>query len=165
MRKRRGRSDRRHLSADMPQDFWLRSLAWIPMLKTIARAAAAASLIALPLAACGGGDSAGSGSASADLTVHGLDAFKFDKADYSVHGGELTIALVNDGGQQHSLVIEGKDFKVLTNGHQTKSGKVTLEPGTYTIFCDITGHRQAGMEAKLEVTAAPSGGGSSSTGN
>jgi uncharacterized cupredoxin-like copper-binding protein len=132
------------------------------MLKTIARAAAAASLIALPLAACGGGDSADSGSTNADVSVHGVDALKFDKQEYSTHSGEITLALVNEGSLQHSLLVEGKDFKVLTNGHQTKSGKVTLDPGTYTIYCDIVGHREAGMQAKLTITPASGGGASSS---
>jgi len=137
------------------------------MLKTIARAAAAA-LIALPLAACGDGDSTDSGdAASADLTVHGLDSLKFDKPEYTVRSGEVTIALVNDGALQHDLLIDGKDFKVLTNARQTKAATVTLEPGTYTIFCDIPTHREAGMESKLTVTAAPPSGASSapSSGN
>jgi plastocyanin len=133
------------------------------MLKTIARAAAAASLIALPLSACGGGGSSDSGSSNADVSVHGVDALKFDKQEYTTHSGEVTLALVNEGSLQHSLLIEGKDFKVLTNGRQTKSGKVTLDPGTYTIFCDIVGHRAAGMQATLTITAAA--GGSSSSGN
>jgi len=45
------------------------------MLKTIARTAAAASLMAFPLAACGGGGSTGGAdAANADLKVHALDA-------------------------------------------------------------------------------------------
>lgn len=127
------------------------------MLKTIARTAAAASLLALPLAACGGGSSTGGAdAANADVKVHGLDSLKFDKPEYTTHAGDLTIALINDGSLQHDLLIDGKSgFKLLTNSRETKAGKVTLTPATYTIYCDIPTHREAGMESKLIVTEAP----------
>ncbi|MEY2454526.1 MAG: hypothetical protein QOD92_4100 [Acidimicrobiaceae bacterium] len=135
------------------------------MLKTIARTAAAATLIALPLAACGGGSSTGSDDISkADLTVHALDALKFDKTDYSVHSGDVTIAYLNDGTLQHDLLIDGvSGFKLTVNSKgQAKAGKANLAPGTYTIFCDIPTHREAGMEAKMTVTQAPASSASAS---
>lgn len=130
------------------------------MLKTIARTAAAATLLALPLAACGGGDSTNSGggvdAANADLKVHALDSLKFDKPEYTVHGGDVTVALINDGSLQHDLLIEGKGgFKLLTNGSETKANSVNLPPATYTIYCDIPTHREAGMQSTLIVTAPP----------
>jgi plastocyanin len=130
------------------------------MLKTITRTAAAAALIVLPLAACGGGDSAGSGgadAANADVKVHALDSLKFDKTDYTTHAGEITIGYINDGSLQHDLLIDGNSgFKLAVNGKgQTKAGKVTLTPGSYTIYCDVPTHRQAGMQATLTITEAP----------
>ena len=141
------------------------------MLKTISRTAAAVAILALPLAGCGDGDSAGSGgvdAANADLKVHALDSLKFDKPEYTVKGGDITVALINDGSLQHDLLIEGKSgFKILTNARETKASKVNLPPATYTIFCDVPTHRDAGMESTLVVTAPPAGSASSgpSSGN
>lgn len=36
-----------------------------------------------------------------------------------------------------------------------KTTKVTLEPGTYLLFCNLPGHAAAGMYTRLIVTAAP----------
>ena len=128
------------------------------MLKTIARTAAAASLMAFPLAACGGGGSTGGAdAANADLKVHALDALKFDKPEYTTHGGDIVIAYIDDGSLQHDLLIDGVNgFKLTVNGQgQTKASKVTLAAGTYTIYCDIPTHREAGMESKVIVTEPP----------
>ena len=135
------------------------------MLKTIARTAAAATLIALPLAACGGGSSTGSDDISkADVTVHALDALKFDKTEYTTHSGDVTIAYVNDGSLQHDLLIDGHGgFKLTVNSQgQKKAGTTNLAPGTYTVYCDIPTHREAGMQAKLTVTEAPASSASAS---
>jgi plastocyanin len=139
------------------------------MLKMLSRTVAAATLCALPLAACGG-SSAGGGAdvANADLKVHALDSLKFDKTAYSVHGGDLTIALIDDGSLQHDLVIDGHGgFKLVVNSKESKAGTVNLAPGTYTIYCDVPTHREAGMQATLTVTAAlpASGAPSSASGN
>jgi plastocyanin len=128
------------------------------MLKTIARTAAAATLIALPLAACGGGSSTASDDISkADVTVHALDALRFDKPEYTTHAGDITIGYVDDGSLQHDLLIDGKSgFKMSVNGQgQARAGKVTLTPGSYTIYCDVPTHREAGMQSKLIITEAP----------
>jgi plastocyanin len=130
------------------------------MLKTITRTAVAAALIALPLAACGGGSSTASDDISkADVTVHALDTLKFDKSEYSVPSGDVTIGYVDDGSIQHTLLIDGHGgFKLTVNKKgQAKAGTTNLTPGTYTIYCDVPTHREAGMQSTLTVTqAAPS---------
>jgi uncharacterized cupredoxin-like copper-binding protein len=53
----------------------------------------------------------------------------------------------------HTLAIEGvKGFKLeVPRPGDIDTGSVRLEPGSYTLFCDVPGHRQAGMEAPLTV--------------
>ena len=76
--------------------------------------------------------------------------------DLEVEPGELTIELSNAGSMVHNLALEGGPQSPDLNGGESTSLEVgTLEPGTYTIFCAIAGHRSAGMEAELVVTGTP----------
>jgi plastocyanin len=127
--------------------------------RTRAGLAGAVVIGALVLAGCGGDDGGGSDDGGttgpADVVVHGNDALKFDKASYSARAGTNVIELVNDGGQPHTLLFDdGPPFDKLGVSGQgdTDSGSVELTPGTYTIYCDIPGHRPAGMEATLVVS-------------
>ena len=141
------------------------------MLRTLTRTVAAATLFALPLAACGGDSASSSGDvANADVQVHAKDSLTFDKKEYTAHSGDISIAYIDDGSLQHTLVVDGHGpFKLTVNNKQSKTGTINLAPGTYTIYCDVPTHREAGMQATLTVTAAPaasgSGGPSSASGN
>lgn len=75
--------------------------------------------------------------------------------------------LKNEDGEEHDLVIEGIAATVSTGnddgGHGAKvavhaegseTDSVTFtahENGTYTFYCTIEGHREAGMEGTIEV--------------
>ena len=69
--------------------------------------------------------------------------------------GTYTFELVNDGSMQHDLVIEGGDAAgataILTPGG-SDAFTVTLEPGTYTLYCSVAGHRAQGMELTFTVS-------------
>jgi plastocyanin len=127
------------------------------MRSPLLRVAASAALLALPLTACGGGSSTSSSSSgggiAADVTVHAKDTLKFDKSDYGAKAGTVSFAYVNDGSIVHTLLIDGKSgFKLQVNKQgETATGSTDLTAGTYTLYCDIVGHRAAGMEAKLTV--------------
>jgi uncharacterized cupredoxin-like copper-binding protein len=115
------------------------------------------ALVVAPLAACGGDDDDAGPTTPADMTVHALDSLKFDSDSFTVSPatpGKVTIEYVNDGSITHSLLVEdvnGFRLQVTSKG-DTDDGTVDLEPGTYTIYCDIPGHRQGGMEAELTVS-------------
>lgn len=115
---------------------------------------------AVALAGCGddsddGGSSGDDGGTPADVVVHGNDRLRFDKETYTATAGSITIELVNDGSQPHTLLFDEDDvdFEKLRAESKNDSdrGTVELRPGTYTIYCDVTGHRSAGMEATLVV--------------
>ena len=125
-------------------------------------AIAAVAAVGLLLGACGG--SSGGGSASQpttgaiDLTVKALDPggkYSFDQKEYAAKAGTINVALVDAGNENHDLLVQGVDkkkFKLAVVPNETKAAAVELAAGTYTIYCDIAGHRQAGMEAKLVVS-------------
>jgi plastocyanin len=111
------------------------------------------------LAACGsGGDSSGSDeSVPADaLVVEALD-IKFDQDQYTAPAGATDIAYVSQGQQVHTLVVFdannqkiGETLKV--NPGQTEVEAFDLPAGTYTLICDIPGHKDAGMVATLTTS-------------
>ena len=123
-------------------------------MRILIRTVAVAALIAVPLAACGGGSSTSGPLAGTDVTVHAKDTLRFDKSDYTAKAGPVKIGYVNDGSLTHTLLIDGQpNFKLQVNSKgQSQIGDATLSPGTYQIYCDIPGHRAAGMQANLVVS-------------
>ncbi len=108
-----------------------------------------AVVVALGLAACGGGGDGGG--ESADLTVNAVSGFDFEPAEATVEAGEVTITLTNEDEQRHTFVIDDPQISLDANAGESDTGTVDLEAGTYTFYCDVPGHREAGMEGTLEV--------------
>jgi plastocyanin len=107
------------------------------------------------LSACGDDDTTALDENDVDLLVVAFDSNDFDEDAYTVEPGEVTIGYEHGGNIPHTLVIEGIDtdeFKLEVNtSGDTDVGTVELEPGEYILFCDVPGHRAAGMEATLTV--------------
>ncbi|MGH9041557.1 MAG: cupredoxin domain-containing protein [Acidimicrobiia bacterium] len=100
----------------------------------------------------GGGPAPGGGGEGA--TFGAKRELKFDPAELTVPGGPVPITLRNDDQQAHNLVVEGQPkFQKLevVAKDETATGTLDVGPGTYILFCDIAGHRAAGMEATLIV--------------
>ena len=109
----------------------------------------------LMLAACGGnGDDAGNGDGDPDVSVTGTDALAFEPDQLSAEAGSITVELIAEEGVEHTFVVEeASDAEVVAaQPGETATGSIELEPGTYTFYCDVAGHREAGMEGTLEVT-------------
>ena len=114
---------------------------------------ATVAVAALALAGCGDDTSADpAGGGDGGLEVEAGDLY-FEPEQLTAEAGEIEFTLVNVGGTEHDLVIEEAGDTVVAHaeGGETATGTIELEPGTYTYYCSIPGHRQA-MEGTLEVS-------------
>ena len=126
------------------------------LLLTLVAVVAAAPL----LAACGDDDTTTIRPASTDgrptssLTVHGTDDLKFDADSYEAEAGDVDVTYVNDGTVAHTLLIKDVDgFKLSIGGED--EGSVELEPGDYTLYCDVAGHEVGGHGRRAHRLVAP----------
>lgn len=74
--------------------------------------------------------------------------------------GPIAVTLENIGGQEHNFRIDnaaGDNVKVSAPGGEANTDELLLfgQPGgqSYVYYCDIPGHRAAGMEGELIVYA------------
>jgi plastocyanin len=110
-----------------------------------------------PLASIGGAQAKGTatekgGVVSIPADPSGQLAYQFAAA--TAKPGKVQLESKNASGTPHDISIEGNGLdqhgKIVQNGG-TSSISVTLKPGTYTFYCSVPGHRQAGMQGKLTV--------------
>lgn len=96
---------------------------------------------------------------TSELTVVAVDIDFPEKQVETANGGGILVNYVNEGAIFHTWVVEGLEeaLKLETPGGATDSGVIALDPGEYTFYCDVPGHRAAGMEASLTVTQAAAG--------
>jgi plastocyanin len=119
--------------------------------------------LAVVASACGGGSKGGgnnsvtvtapAGGGTPSVTIEAHDIFLRPNR-VKAPAGKLKIDYVEDGSQQHTLVIQGvKNFKLEVSGSQkTDSATVDLQPGEYTYYCTIPGHRAQGMQGTLTIS-------------
>jgi plastocyanin len=105
-----------------------------------------------------GGQSEGSqGEAEASTTLDveaDASALAFNTTKLSAKAGKVTIDFKNPSAIPHNVVIEedGKElagFEPIAEGEESETAD--LKPGTYTFYCSVPGHREAGMEGSLTV--------------
>lgn len=86
-----------------------------------------------------------------EIAVTATD-FAFDPDEIAAEAGEdLAIALTSED-MVHDFVIDELDVHVAAGRGETATGGVTAdEPGTYTYYCSVPGHRAAGMEGTMTV--------------
>lgn len=101
----------------------------------------------------GGGENGEEGGGGESVTFVAVD-IDWEDPPEEVPAGEVTLELDNQGNTFHDLTVEelGDEVVAEAEGGETDSGTVTLEPGEYTMYCSVPGHREAGMETTVTAS-------------
>jgi plastocyanin len=133
----------------------------------------ALALAPLSLAACGGDDDDDGGDEAATEQTTETDAggagggetvslsadpggdLAYDTDSLSAAAGSLTIELDNPATLPHDVCLESPAGDDVGCSEQVMESTTELtaevEPGDYTFYCSVEGHREAGMEGTLTV--------------
>jgi plastocyanin len=127
----------------------------VDVTRRIAPIAAVFLVLALLAGGCGGdGEEAEpEQETTLQLAADPGGAFSFDKKTLEAPAGTIAIELANEASVPHNVAIEGGgvDEESPTVTGEPTSLTVELQPGTYTFYCSVPGHREGGMEGTLTV--------------
>jgi len=138
--------------------------------------AVVAVVASLGLAACGGGSNnndttaaatppattppatttgGGGGGSTVDISTPSGSELAFNQKSVSAKAGSVTIDFDNVQSLQHDVKVEDSSGQEIGGTDLVSSGTATatvdVQPGTYTFFCSVPGHREAGMQGTLTV--------------
>jgi plastocyanin len=125
------------------------------MMRRFGVALAAGGVAAFALAGCGSSSGGGAyvqpkGKPVKTVTMV-ADHFQFAPDKIATPPGILEVKLKSED-IVHSFVIEGiPGFMVESSAGETNAGKVELKKGKYTFYCNVPGHRAAGMQGTITV--------------
>lgn len=81
-------------------------------------------------------------------------SFEFDPDEITVTAGEDIAIALTAQNILHDFTIDELDAHVSADKGETAEGGLRAEePGRYTYYCSVAGHREAGMEGTLIVEA------------
>jgi plastocyanin len=138
-------------------------------MRRLATALAVCAIAPFGLVACGGDDEESSDSGStgtatgANPTADTLDvaavadgSFAFEQDSLETDADRIAVNFDNPAPIAHDFCLEdeGGDELGCTNliaDGDTDVAEYELEPGEYTYFCSVAGHREGGMEGTLTV--------------
>jgi plastocyanin len=108
-------------------------------------------LLATAVKQAGGGKPAveANGAVQIDADPTGQLAFVTDTAQGTA--GKITVKMANKSGTPHDIVIDGKGKGEVVQNGAVSQFSADFAAGSYTFYCSVPGHRQAGMQGKLTV--------------
>jgi plastocyanin len=101
------------------------------------------------------GAKGGQAGGTVDLSAPEDGSLAFEPDSLQAPAGNVAIKFTNPAAVAHDVHIEGdgEDLAasdVVADGETTEAS-ADLEPGDYTFYCSIPGHREGGMEGTLTV--------------
>jgi plastocyanin len=87
------------------------------------------------------------------LTIDAVDGTAFSATKATAQAGKVTVDMPNKSSIGHNIALKGVSGaagKIVPQG-QKSTFTVDLKPGTYTFYCQVPGHEQAGMKGTLTV--------------
>jgi plastocyanin len=101
-------------------------------------------------AATGGG---GGGAQTLTVTADPTGQLAWKPTKESAKAGTVTMKLVNESPVSHDIEIDGNGVEMASDlvSQGTTSVTANLKPGTYEYFCNVPGHKEAGMDGTLTV--------------
>jgi plastocyanin len=86
-----------------------------------------------------------------DLALEMFD-IGFDPVELTIQANEdVTVSLNNTGAAMHNFSIDELELSVDVGPGQTHGVTINADPGEYAFYCNVIGHRAAGMEGTLIV--------------
>lgn len=96
--------------------------------------------------------STGGGGETLKVTADPSGSLAWSPTTLSAKAGQVTVELENASSTPHNIEIDGETEESDTiTGGDTATVTADLKAGTYTYYCDIPGHREAGMEGTITV--------------
>jgi plastocyanin len=79
-------------------------------------------------------------------------SYAFDPVELTVRAGEDVAIVLTATDIEHDFTVEELDAHVSAEAGETADGGLRVDKaGTYTYYCSVEGHREAGMEGTLTV--------------
>jgi len=106
-------------------------------------------------AAGGGGGATAAGGSTVKISADPSGQLAYQQKSVSAKAGKVTVDFTNQAPLAHNVTIADPSGKILgatnTITGSTASASVNLKPGTYTFYCSVDSHEQAGMKGTLKV--------------
>jgi plastocyanin len=108
-------------------------------------------LLATAVQQAGGGPPATEKNGTLSIAADPNGQLAFVSKQATAKPGKVTVEMPNKSSTPHDIVIDGKGHGQVVQNGGTSKFTAQFKPGTYTYYCSVDAHRQAGMQGKLTI--------------